>query len=449
MTEERDRVAFYARVELRDGHPDIEVSAKNYSPRPVWVCRNPHHCFELRIERAPGSWEPWSRRDDPAAPRKEDFILLGPDDGVDLFALPVRPEGNSRAFRFGALHLVTDLPVEAEYDYAYVLGDAARRAAVSWGRVPVFEGPEGMGSTPNRLVTPDNAEVVRRISAGDRGASQYLKPADPSVLPELDRLLRSPGQEVREAALHGLIATRLPEAATLLVRTVEAEEDGQIRSLAVGGFLEIHPESVLEDLLRLAESPAFRQAEFPEALQATIMRAIGLMGNPRHVEVLEGLEKKLVASGSASSFWGPAKFPDARRVSFLMACARLGDKAAASEMLKSLQGREVHELERCLVELPYCRSLDVAEGLMEFFGDTREFTSGPCVQVEPTPEGNATLIEWQERCTFAIRDHALLAITRILPDVDWGFDPLPLRRYSPREFERVRERIRVLRSRRE
>jgi hypothetical protein len=285
----------------------------------------------------------------------------------------------------------------------------------------------------------DNAEAIRRIELGDLSASDFIKPGDSTVLPKLKNLLNSESLDFKESAINALIATRLAEAVTILVNYCEREKNDQLVWAALNGFLLFHPKSAKDDLVRLAQSRRIAQSEFPEMAQSLIIRVIGLMGNPAFITDIQALDKNLPKSSVSDE-----NFQDTREFAVLMACSRLGDLRSADKLIKKLHEIPLDDLLNCLKEVPYVQSRVVARGLLSFLDDQRQgtalFSFNRRIGASAPKDSKAT--KKSDGTPFGtVKDDAVVAILRMLPDEPWGVELDPHRRYSDQEVKKIKDHL--------
>ena len=435
-------VSLFPTVEMKAGVTTIVIRAYSRSPRPIFVCRDERECLLLEVEGKGGAYRAWRRLPAKAAALDRGaFVKLVRGKGRVLFRLPVVPLAarGRRSFQVGAAHYLAALPSKVKYRFRYRASAPARSAARRLQRRPLFAGPAGPSSSPNFLRTYENSEVLDLVAKGDPSASSYLKPGDPKVLPRLRRLLRHKRFSVKESAIRALIATRLPPAAKLLVRVAEREKNQQLRAFAINGFLKLHPPSIKDDLIRLAASRVLARDEFAEMMQATLIKAVGMMDKPRYLVDLKKLERKLPRS--------KAPFEHSTRFAFLLARARLGDARAPKKLLTRLRKLPPAELASCLRVVPYCRSRALAAGLGALLTDGRRGSRiAPHADfVRPrTAAARKRIADFERRAYARIKDDALYAAAGLLPGAKWGFDPKPLRRYTSAELRRARALLKKL-----
>ena len=451
MSAQKDsRVFFYPRIELEEGFLIIHIDVQNISEKTVSIYTFVPACLRFEIEEKDGEFTPWLRipsRKKLRLPEKDEFIEIGPDEMQDsVFSLEVAPfeKFGKRAFKIGSEYYFKKLPKKVKYRFVYEVSKDVIERAKELKITNLFKGPAFPDSEPNYLITYDNKQVLEMVAKGDTEAFCYLRPGDHSVLPELDKLLKSSDFDVKDSAIYTLIATGLPEAAPMLVKFIETEESDQLRGHAIYGFLKIHPPSIRDELIRLTTIKPIVEDEFPDMMRSYLIQAIGLMNDPSNLEPLRELEKKLRPIADESE-----PFVDSLDYVFLATYARLGDSESAEKLVDTLLKLEsTRDLIDTLHQIEYCKSSIVARGLIKLFNDKRKGTRiAPCVAWKgppDSPEEAQRRRDFEERAYVFVRDDALYAVTRILKDVDWGFNPSPLRRYTEQEFEMVKKKVQSL-----
>jgi hypothetical protein len=287
-------------------------------------------------------------------------------------------------------------------------------------------------------------QLLKGIVCASRTSFSYRKieAGMAENLPELKNLLNSDSLDVKESAINALIATRLPEAVTILVNYCEQEKNDQLVWVALNGFLLFHPESAKDDLVRLAQSRRIAESEFPEMAQGQIIRVIGLMGNPAFITDIQALDKKL-PSGSASN----ECFQDTREFSVLMACSRLGDSRSADKLIKKLHEIPLDDLLNCLQEVPYVQSRVVARGLLSFLDDQRQGSALSSFnrRIGASAPKDSKATKKSDGTPFGtVKDDAVVAILRMLPDEPWGVEVDPHRRYSDQEVQKIKDHLQAM-----
>jgi len=455
MSAQKDfRVIFYPRIEFKEGHQIIYIDVMNFSEKTVSICTFIATCLHFEIKEKDGRLTSWSRispeLDDGKGlrlPQKHQFVEIGPGERkYAVFSFEVAPfeKLGGRAFKLGSDYYFKDLPKKVEYRFVYEVSyQEVIEKAKEFHVTNLFKGPAFPNSEPNYLITYDNQDILEMVAKGDTNASVYLRPGDPNVLPELDKLLKSSDFEVKQTAVYTLIATDLPEAAPMLVRFIETEEDQQLRGYAIQGFLKIHPPSIRDELIRLATSKPIAEDEFPDMMRSYLIQAIGLMDDSSNLRPLRDLEKKLLPIHSISE-----DFIYSLDYAFLTTYARLGDSKSAEKLVDTLLELEQRDLQDTLQKIEYCKSPIVAKGLTRLFDDKRYGTRiAPFIDYglpPATPEEANRRDKIEKMAYVFIRDDALYAVTRILKDVNWGFNPSPLRRYTEQEFEMVKKKVKSL-----
>ncbi len=450
MSVQKDnRVFFYARTESEEGFRIIHIDVRNISEKTVSICTFVPACLRFEIEEKDGKFTPWLRipsRKKLRLPEKDEFIEIGPDEmKYSAFSLEVAPfeKFGKRAFKIGSEHYFKNLPQKVKYRFVYEISKDVIGRAREFEVTNLFKGPAFPGSEPGYLITYDNKQVLELVAKGDPEAFCYLRPGDHSVLPELDKLLKSSDYDVKENAVYTLIATGLPEAAPMLVKFIEAEENDQLRGYAIYGFLKIHPSSIRDELIRLTTSKPIAEDEFPDMMRSALIQAIGLMDDSSNIEPLRELEKKLRPIADESE-----PFMHSLDYAFLATYARLGDSESAEKLVDSVLKLKSRDWVGTIQHIDYCKSPIVARGLIKLFDDKRKGTRiAPYVSwkgAPSSPEEAQRRRDFEERAYVFVKDDALYAVTRILKDVDWGFDPSPLRRYTDQEFEMVKKKVQSL-----
>ena len=434
----RDQVFFYPRVVYQGGLPNVEISASHRSRRPVSVCVASTSCLTLEYKGKGGAFVAWKPQGGSKPISRRDFVTLKANKGKVVFKLALRPlpAKGKRAFAVGSSHFFGALPSKVEYRFRYRVGPQVVAAARRLGVRRLYAGLALPSSSPNHLRTYETSEVLALVARGDPSASIYMRPNDATVLRKLRKLLRSPKFSVKESAIRTTVATGLPGAARMLVAVARREKNQQLRAFAINGFLVLHPKSIKDDLIRLAASKRIGRDEFPEMMQATLVRAVGLMGDRAYLADLRKLQKRL----------GPSRqsFKHSRTFAFLLAYARLGDKQAPARLVARLKKLPPRDLAACLRRLPYARSAALARALRVFFTDTRR---GPRVaphvhwRAPRTKADRRRMAEFEKRAYVRIKDEALFDVMRMLPGEPWGVALLPLRKYKAAEFRKVGARL--------
>jgi hypothetical protein len=435
----------YPSTEWVDGAQVISISASNSEKRPVSVCREVEACLSFEVETSAGVFRPWQRLQPeaaPADPGPASFVVLAPDETRDqVFLLKVRPlpERGPRAFAIGPAHFFPELPSRAGFRFRYQAAAAAIQAARRLKLPALFLGPAEPSSSPNVLELPSREEALAAFRKGEFNSHLRLPVGDPAVLSEAERALASGQFELQQEAVRALIHTGLPEAAPLLAKAFRTSDDGMIRAEAAGGFLVIHPDSIVGEVIALAKGVHPAGAGLDEGIQTTLVMAVGSTDNPAHLPALRQLQKELGPSQADDEH-----FKDSRDFAFLLARARLGEAEAGTALFDRLKRVPPDQLGEIIRQLPYTRSPAVARGLLGYFRDGRKggrIAPDVLVGAPWTPEQRRRYEEFERNAYVRVMDEALIAITEMFPDLDFGVKVAPARKYRPAEFERVRRRV--------
>jgi hypothetical protein len=435
-------VIFYPEAGPKGWH-SITIKVRNMENFPVAVCTEVSECLRVEVDRGGGIFEAWKtsfRKPDYGRLNETCFATLAPGEWKVLFDLPVETvfEDGKKIVKIGSDHFFENLPGMIEYRFVYEASQTAVTSGVDHLGLNLFYGPALPGSSPNYLYTYSNSDILAKVEKGDTDASYYLTPKDPKVLDKLAGLLRtSRSFDVKQSAIRTVIATQLDEAAPILMHFVLHEKNQQLIYEAIHGFLEIHPAAMAQDLADLADSALVDGLGYPDIARQSLIRAIGMIGGEKSLAILKGLEKRLRGKKETSD-----KLYNSNRYILLTAYARLGEKSAAKDLMDILARMESYDLADALRDLDYTRSPQVAAGLMRFFNDGRQGSRvRPCrtSSAPRTPEEKKVIEDYERNAYVSIKDDALWAATRILPDEKWPFEVIPLRHFTPQEFDAAKK----------